>query len=95
MFKNDESAVHREPDFGISRRRQCVEFAQVEVPVAKQAAQLRHGQVGDLLQPVAGTLHREVAVLFHQAPGEPDLPDRKANDDSQKQRQASAHGERT
>ena len=95
MLKNDEGAIHREPGFWISRRRQCVQFAQVEVPVAKQAAELRHGQVGDLFKAVAGALHREVAVLFHQTPSEPDLPDRKADDDSQKQRQASAHGERT
>jgi len=37
---------------------------------------------------------RPVTVLFDQALGEPNLPNRQADNDGQKQGQAPAHGER-
>lgn len=72
-------------------RRQGVQLAQAEVPFAQHAGELGHGQVGDLFEAIARLLRGERAVLFHQAPGEPQLPDRQADDDGQEERQAPAH----
>lgn len=81
----------RKPRLQRCRGRHGFQFAETEVPLAKPTGQLCEGEVGSLFQVFAGALRGEVAVLFHQPPREPDLPDRQADDDCQERRQAPAH----